>query len=161
MHKIVLFISLGFVGLFALDNVWTKDTQGLSKKKSDEIIKSYEAGDNSKLDFADDPKSKTPYYGFKENIFVIGVSVGGASYSEDLSNITGSKTSSYSSYNAKLTIGKDFTLWHENYTQPTRIYLTYVFTKLDNDLDFTTWTVGIRENMEYWSLYETDSYKIY
>ncbi len=147
--------------LNASDNVWSKETKVLSEEKSDRIIKAFVNGETTEFNFEDDPNSKTKVYDFKKNIFVIGLSLGSDSYSEELSNKTGTKTLSYSSYDAKFTIGRDFTFWHNEYTQPTRLYLTYSFTKLSSDTDFTTWTLGLQENMSYWSLYKTNTYSIY
>ena len=149
------------MSLYASDNIWSKDTLPLETSKSIQIIDAYKSGDFSTLKFANDVSNKPPLYDFKENIFVVGLSLGGASYNEELSNTTGSSSTSYSSYHTKLTIGKDFTMWHEEYTQPTRVYFTYAYTALDTDISFTTWTIGFCENMDYWSLYKTSSFNIY
>ncbi len=176
MNKTLLLILLGSLSLHASDNIWSKNTKTLTQSKSEQILQAYENSDTSELNFKDDSKKKPNLYNFKENIFVVGLSVGGASISEEISNKTGSVTSSYSSINTKLMIAKDFTLWNEEYTQPTRLFFSYAFTTLDNDVDFTTYSLGIRENndvdfttyslgirenMEYYTFYETASYRLY
>lgn len=149
------------MSLNALDNVWSQDTVPLKKSKTTKIIDAYISGDSSTLEFENDEIIKPALYDFKENVLVVGLSFGGASYDEELSNTKGSSSTSHSAYSTKFTIGKNFTMWNEEYTQPTRLYFTYAFTALDTDVDFTTWTIGIRENMDYWSLYKTSTYKIY
>ncbi len=161
MNKTLLLILLGSLSLVASDNIWSKDTKALNQEKSERILQAYESGDTSNLNFEDDKNKKSNLYDFTENIFVVGLSVGGASLSEEISNKTGSATSSYSAINTKLIIGKDFTLWNEEYTQPTRLFFSYAFTTLDNDVDFTTYSLGIRENMEYYTFYETANYRLY
>ncbi len=161
MKKTLLLLLSTTLLLNASDYIWSKDTQTLTKEKSDKIIQAFENDDTSKLVFENDPKRSKNIHNFKENMFVLGLSLGINSYSEEISNTNGSKETTYSANNFKFLIGKDFTLWHEEYTQPSRVYFTYALTKVDSDVDFTTWSVGLRENMYYWSLYKTSSYNIY
>jgi hypothetical protein len=161
MTKTLLLILSTTLLLTASDYIWSKDTQVLSEEKSNKIIQAFENDNTSELVFKNDPKRAKNVYSFKENIFVIGLSLGINSYSEEISNTTGSIENKYSAKYLKLLIGKDFTLWHKEYTQPSRLYFAYAFTKVESDVDFTTWSVGLRENMYYWSLYKTASYNIY
>jgi len=162
MYKILTFLLLSTISLYGNDYIWSQDTPPMSQDKSDAILKSFSnGGDVSKLNFDDDPHRIKEMYQFKENIFVVGLSIGGASYNEEVSNKTGSKSTTYSSYNAKFSFAKDFTLWHKKYSELSRIYFTYSLSKINSDLDFTTWTIGLRENMEYWTIYKSNTFKIY
>ena len=156
----MLIILLLFLNINAADNVWSEETESLSKAKSDKIIRAYQDGNQSISTFEDDPKVKI-ISDVEANILVVGLSLGFGSSEEEVSNQRGAYTTSYTHSNVKFTLGKDFTFWHEEYTQPTRIYMTYAYTSLSTDVDFTTFTVGIKENMRYWPLYETKTYSIY
>ena len=158
--KLIFSILLSALTVYAADNVWSQETEGLSKAKSDKIIRAYKNGDQSAFTFEDDPKVKI-ISDVEANILVVGLALGFGSSEEEVSNTNGAYTTSYTHSNVKLTLGKDFTFWHEEYTQPTRIYMTYAYTGLSTDVDFATFTVGIKENMRYWPLYETKSYSIY
>jgi len=133
----------------------------MSKEKSQKIINAYESGDTQALNFENDPEIKKKKFDFKENILVVGLALGYASHSEELSNTTGSEKFSYSSLNTKFIIGKDFTMWNEDYTQPTRLYFTYSSTKLDSDITYATFGLGISENMRYFPLYKQESSILY
>ena len=160
LKKFILIMSLLFLNINAADNVWSEETQSLSKEKSDKIIRAYQDGNQSTFTFEDDPKVKI-ISDVEANILVVGLSLGFGSSEEEVSNKSGAYTTDYTHSTVKLTLGKDFTFWHEEYTQPTRIYMTYAYTGLSTDVDFTTITVGIKENMRYWPLYETKSYVIF
>ena len=160
LKKSILIMSLLFLNINAADNVWSEETQSLSKEKSDKIIRAYQDGNQSTFTFEDDPKVKI-ISDVEANILVVGLSLGFGSSEEEVSNKSGAYTTDYTHSTVKLTLGKDFTFWHEEYTQPTRIYMTYAYTGLSTDVDFTTITVGIKENMRYWPLYETKSYVIF
>lgn len=161
MNKLILFIAISLSIVNATDNVWSKDTQTISESKSDEIIKTYNQEHNSKLNFEDDIGEKKSRYGYNKTILTIGLGIGSINYNETTTNSYTTEKNSYTSSNIKLTIGKDFTFLHKEQTQPTRIFFTYAFEKLENDLDFVIWTLGIRENMEYWPFYIGQNYKIY
>ena len=162
MRKILIVLYLlGYTVLSASNPIWSKDTQPLSETKKEKIVEAFKNSDNLRIDFTDDLIPKRILYDFKENIFVIGLAVGGQEYSETLSNRSGSKTLSLSANTLEISLAKDFTLWHEDYTQPTRLYILYSITQLDSDIAFSTTSFGLRENMYYWSLYKTDSYNIY
>jgi len=161
LNKLIMLIPLCYLTLYGSDNIWSKDTPSISKEKSQKIIKAYESGDTSTLNFENDPELKKKNFNFKENVFVIGFGLGYGSHSEKLSNTTGSETFSYSSLNTKIIVGKDFTMWNEEYTQPTRIYLSYLYTKLDSDVTYTTVGLGITENMRYFPLYKSASFTLY
>jgi len=161
MKNILLLILSTALLLNASNYIWSKETPTLTKEKSKKIIQAFENDDTSELVFENDPKRTKDIHNFKENIFVIGLSLGMYSYNEEISNTNGSSENRYSANNFKFLVGKDFTLWHEEYTQPSRAYFTYAFTKINSDVDFTTWSIGLRENMYYWSLYKTASYNIY
>jgi len=160
LKKSILIMSLLFLNINAADNVWSEETQSLSKEKSDKIIRAYQDGNQSTSVFEDDPKVKI-ISDVEENILVVGLSLGFGSSEEEVSNTNGAYTTTYTHSNVKFTLGKDFTFWHEEYTQPTRLYMTYSYTGLSTDVDFTTVTVGIKENMRYWPLYETKHYTIF
>ena len=92
---------------------------------------------------------------------VVGLSLGYGSTTETVSNTRGTYDLDYTASSFKMIVGKDFTLWHDEYTQPIRIYLAFSYTALSTDVDFTTITFGLKENMRYWPIYETKSYIIY
>ena len=158
---LLLLLPLSTLLFSSSDYIWSKETKAMSQDKSDKIIQAFKSGDSSDLNFEDDSSRKKNILDFKENIFVLGLSLGAKSYSEEISNRNGSQTDSYSSYNLKFTLAKDFTLWHEEYTQPSRISFSYALTNINSDVDFTTWTLGLQENMYYWPLYKTSTYSIY
>jgi hypothetical protein len=161
MKKTIVLLTFLSSCLFSSDNIWTKETQGMSESKSEKIINAYLKGETQELNFEDDPEVKKYKLDITENIFTLGLSVGGSSATDTVSNTTGSQTLTNDSYSVKLIVGKDFTFWHENYTQPTRLYLTYAYTTLGSVADMTTWTLGIKENMYYWPIYTADTYSIY
>lgn len=161
MKKTISLILFSVVLLNASEYIWSKETPSLSKSKSEQIFQSYENGNDLNITFEDDPKKNDTIHDYSLNALVLGFSVGGISYTETLSNSIGSSSESYTSYNAAFLIGKDFTLWHDDYSQPSRLYFKYGFSKINEELDFTTWSIGLRENMYYWSIYETDKSKIY
>lgn len=156
----LLLLTFSLLSLSAADNVWTQETKSLSSKKSNAIIKAYQDENPSDFEFEDDvePVKITE---IEDNILVVGLSLGYGRATETVSNTRGSKDEDYSVGNVKLILGKDFTLWHEEYTQPVRFYLSYAYSALSTDVDFTTVTFGMKENMRFWPLYETDSYIIY
>lgn len=161
MKKILLLLTLSTLLFSEESYIWTQDTKAMSQEKSEKIIKAFKNNTLSELTFEDDPIRDKKSLAFKENIFALGLSAGSSSYDEEISNTTGSQTSNYSVTNFKFTLAKDYTLWHKEYTQPTRIYFTYALNSLENDVDFSTWTLGLRENMYYWPLYSTPTYTLY
>ena len=157
MKKIVfctaLFLSLN---LAASDNTWTQDTQGLSKENSNKVIEAYTKGKELPLNlsFKDDKIDKEPL-GIEENILVIGASFNYSSTTETLENTKGTKEESYSTSSLRFLLGKDFTFWHEQYTQPARFYLVYALNYLSSDVSTSSITFGLRENMFFWPLYSS------
>ena len=154
---LLIFLSLS---LGAAENVWTQQTKSLSPQKSDAIIKAYLDENQTTFEF-DDDEEPLKVSEIEENILVVGLSLGYGAATETLSNTRGSRDEDYSVGNVKLILGKDFTLWHEEYTQPLRFYLSYAYSALSTEVDFTTVTFGMQENMRFWPLYETKSYIIY
>ena len=161
MKKTLLLCALSTLLFSNPDYIWSKDTQAMSQDKSDKILQSYKDGDADNLTFKDDPKRKNDTVDFKENIFVLGLSLGADSYSQEVSNAQGSYFGTHSATNVKFTIAKDYTLWHEEYTQPSRLYFAFALTQVDTNVDYRTWTIGLRENMYYWPLYKSSTYSIY
>ena len=148
------------VNLHAADNLWSQDTQTVSPAESEKAMKMYTQDHNVTFRFADDPVYKTKS-DFESNILVVGASLGYGSSTETVSNTTGSYDFDQTLGVAKILIGKDFTLFHEEYTQPVRIYLTYAYSFLSEGVNYTTITLGIKENMRYWPLYKAKKYIIY
>jgi len=146
--------------LFAADNIWSQDTQTLSSQESEQAFKSYTQEHDITLKFADDIVIKEAS-DIEDNILTVGVSLGYGTSTETVSNTTGSYDLDHTLGVAKVIIGKDFTFFHEEYTQPVRIYLTYAYTLLSEGVDYSTITIGIKENMRYWPLYKTNKYIIY
>ena len=161
MKKTLLLITLSTLLYATPDYIWSEDTEAMSQDKSDKIIQSFKDGDTSDLIFQDDSKREKNIINFKENILVLGLSLGRNTYTEKISNTTGSHSDTFSSSSLKFLLAKDFTLWHEEYTQPSRIYFTYSLNRVDSGIDFSTWTLGLQENMYYWPLYKTSTYSIY
>lgn len=161
MNKFILLIILSISNILAIDNIWSKETQTIPQSQYENIIKNHNAHTDKKLDFEDDREEITYRYGYKKTILTLGLSTGATKYHvSNKTNLIQDKNS-YTASNIKFTIGKDFTFLHQEGTQPTRIFFTYALEKLDNDLDFVIWTLGIRENMEYWSFYEGQNSKLY
>ena len=160
LKKVVLFISFVLVSLQADGNVWTRETKGLSPEKRDAIIKAYRESNTSTLEFEDDV-APIVISDIENNILVVGASVGYGTRTETVSNMVGAYDVDYSVSSFKLLLGKDFTLWHEEYTQPVRLYMQFTYSALSTDVAVTIFTFGIKENMRYWPLYESDSYCIY
>ena len=149
-----------FTNSFANDNIWNKDTKSMSQAKSNKIINSYIENNNTHLTFFDSekPEETCP---FRENILVVGLGLAYDANSEKIYNNSGKKTETFSSYSFKMTFAKDFTLWHEEYTQPSRIYASYNYTYFDKDVSYSTFSIGLRENMFYWSIYQDGKLNIY
>lgn len=161
MNKAIYIIIFVHSLLYASDNIWSKETQAIPQSKYENIIKDYNSKTDSKLDFEDDRGEITYRYGYNKTILNVGLSIGTTKHNvSNKLNLVQDKNS-YTTSNIKFTLGKDFTFLHKEGTQPTRIFFTYAFEKLDNELDFVIWTLGVRENMEYWSLYENKNSKIY
>lgn len=161
MNKFMLLIMLSLSFLNATDNIWSKDTPSISASKSDSIIKEYNQEKNQKLNFEDDVGAKNYKYNYKKSVLIVGLGVGTINYQETIKDDYTTQKNSYKSTNAKITVGKDFTFFHKEYTQPTRIFFTYAFERLEENQEFTIWTLGIRENMEYWSFYQTTKARLY
>ena len=70
-------------------------------------------------------------------------------------------TEEFSSQNITLTLGKDFTLWHKDHTEPTRLYLTYSHSNISSNIHYNSYTLGLKENMFYWSLYKDTHFTLY
>jgi len=156
---VLLLPALG-ITLNAAESVWTQNTKVLSQKNSKAIIRAYKDNNQSNFEFTDDiepPKTSD----IEDNILVLGLSFGYGSITETLTNTRGSYDVDYSINSLKITFGKDFTLWHDEYTQPVRLYLTFSYNILSTDIDYTTITIGIKENMRYWPLYTSENYLIY
>ena len=160
MLRSSLLLILLLLPLGAVENVWTQETKGLSPQKRDAIIQAYREGNESTLKFEDDVKPRV-ISEIEENILVVGASVGYGSTTETVSNTVGAYDVAYTVGSFKLLLGKDFTLWHEEYTQPVRLYLQFTYAALSTDVRVTTFTFGIKENMRYWPLYKNDSFSIY
>jgi len=162
MRTVPLLLCISLSSLFAADNIWTQETKGMNTNRSQQVIDAYLVDKNiTNITFEDDPKVKKRKLSIIENILMLGVSLGVNSAEDTLSNTTGSKSSSYANYEFKFTIGKDFTFWHEPYTQPTRLYLNINYSSLGEEVSSLGWTIGLRENMTYWPLYTTPTYTIY
>lgn len=163
MRPILVFLLLSSIYTIILDaaeNIWTQDTKALSQKEREAIIKAYQENNQSNFEFADDI-APIKISDIEDNILVVGLSLGYGSTTETLSNTRGSYDVDYGTTNIKLLFGKDFTLWHDEYTQPVRIYLALSYSALTTDVDLTTITLGIKENMRYWPLYKSNNYIIY
>ena len=156
----LLILSSSEIALYAAENIWTKDTKTLSQQDRDAIIKAYRDNNQSDFEFEDDIEP-LKISDIEDNILVVGLSLGYGSVTETVSNTRGSYDVDYTMSTLKLLIGKDFSLWHDEYTEPVRIYLTYRFNTLSTDVDYTTITLGIKENMRFWPLYESKNYIIY
>jgi len=159
--KLFILIFILFTNSFANDNIWTKDTASMSESKSTKIINSYIENNNTNLTFIDSQEDEVITYPFRENILTIGLDLGYDYNSEKIYNTIGEKTDTFSSYSFKITFAKDFTLWHEEYTQPSRIYASYNIAYLDEDVSYSTFSIGLRENMFYWSIYQDSKLNIY
>jgi len=160
LRTLLLSLLLISAEVYAGTDAWTQNTQPLSQSKSEAIIKAYEENNNTKIDFEDDPKEASTIV-YDENIFMLGVAVAYESNSEKVYNKSGSKTESFSSSNIALTLGKDFTLWHEDNTEPTRLYGTFSYSNISSDVDYTSFTLGLKENMFYWSIYKDAKLNLY
>jgi len=146
--------------LNAAENIWTKDTKALSQQERDAVIKAYQDNNQSDFEFTDDIKPPK-ISDIEDNILVVGLSLGYGSITETVTNTRGAYDVDYSIGSFKMIFGKDFSLWHDEYTEPVRIYLTYSFNTLSTDVDYTSFTVGIKENMRYWPIYKSENYIIY
>lgn len=159
-----IFILLSFLllaKLSASQNVWTQDTDAMSDAKAQQIIDSYLENNATLSIELEEDIPEVQSFDFRENIFTVGIEVGFTSNTEKIYNVSGEKTQTFSSTDFKFTFGKDFTLWHEEYTEPTRLYLSYEYSLLSENISYTTFTFGLRENMFYWSLYKDETYNIY
>ena len=162
MRKIVLLLLISFVSLHAIQNIWSENTNGMSEKKGEQVINAYLLETNiDNIIFEDDAKIKKRKLSINENIFIFGLSIGANSAQDTIQNTKGSKSLSNTAYEAKLTIGKDFTFLHERFTQPTRLYFSLNYSALGKEVDVIGWSLGIRENMSYWDFYTTPTYTIY
>ena len=155
MRKIAI-IALLFIAssIEANEAVWTQNTKSMPKAKSEKIIQEYMKNSTLpvEIEFEDDaPASKT--LGIYDNIFVIGATLGYLPTTETLSNTNGSKDESYAISRFQLSVGKDFTLWHEKYVEASRLFLNISYNILSTDLSSSSITFGLQENMSYWPLY--------
>ena len=161
MHKILLLLFITLLNLYGGENIWSQDTKGMGISNSQQVIDAYiTGGDVENLTFKDDPEVKRRKLSIVDNIFMLGLSIGGNSAEDTIKNTTGSKSLTNTAYEGKFTIGKDFTFFHERYTQPTRLYLAINYS-LQGEADVYGWSLGIRENMSYWDFYKTPTYSIY
>jgi len=160
MKRSLLFFTFSLLSLSAADNVWTQETKGLSPEQRDAIIRAYRDGNETTLEFEDDV-IPIVISDIEDNILVVGASVGYGATTETVSNTVGAYDVDYTVSSFKLLLGKDFTLWHEEYTQPVRLYLQFTYAALSTDVSVTTFTFGIKENMRYWSFYQSENFSIY
>ena len=160
IKRVVTLLLTLSLSLSAAENIWTQDTKALSAQKRDAIIKAYRDNNQSSFEFEDDLKPVITS-DIEDNILVIGLSLGSGTITETLTNTRGSYDTEYTMSSLKLILGKDFTLWHEEYTEPVRIYLAYEYSFLNTEVDFSTVTLGFKENMRFWPLYKSQNYIIY
>ena len=160
MKSIFFLPFLLTVTLFADGHIWSTKTPALTPAQSKQVIHAYEENNQTEIVFKDDPKVLVTSK-IEANILVLGASIGMGSTSERIYNSVGEKVETYGHVNAKFTIGKDFTFWHEEYTQPTRIFATYTYTYLQQSLGYHTFTMGLEERMRYWSFFKTDKGTFY
>ena len=160
--KFFLSISILFcLNAFSQEIRWSKETTPLSENKAQQILEAYKNKKEIDIKLEDDFSQKEETYTFKENIFLFGLEVGVNSNSEKIYNKVSEKTSEYSSKRLKLLFAKDFTLWHEEYTQPSRLYGSFSYSFLDSNVKYTTFSMGLKENMFYWSIYKRDNFNLY
>jgi len=160
LRKIILSLLSISSLIFSYDNIWSQTTPTMDRNDRYEALREFNQNEFKPFEFKDDKKELT-VYGFQENMFVVGLEVAGIPYSEKLSNKTGTKNVNLDSYHIQFTLGKDFTLWHKEYTQLSRLYLTYTYTILDSNVKMNSWSFGLRENMKYYSFYETKISSVY
>jgi len=161
MKLLLAFMSLALVlELYAADNIWSQDTKAVSEQEEQAAMRAYGKDRNISITFDDDPVVKD-VSDIEDNLLVVGLLLGYGSSSETVSNTTGSYSIDHSLSNFRVIIGKDFTFWHEEYTEPTRIYLALSYTALSTGVNYNSWGIGIKESMRYWSLYDTKNYTIY
>jgi len=149
-----------FTNSLANENSWSKDTPTLSDTKSKKIIQAYIDGNTTNIHFEDDTKNHITY-NYRENILMFGFELARDFNSEKVYNLSGNKTEKFSSTNFKLLLGKDFTFWHDEYTQPSRLYASYSYNIINKDVTYTTSLFGLRENMFYWSIYKKNKLNLY
>lgn len=156
----LLFLSFLTFSLLYGDAVWTQKTTPLSAQQSEKILQNYQENNQTDFEFEDDI---TPIVisDIEDNILVVGLSLGYGSQTETVSNTRGSYDKAFTLGSIKMILGKDLTLWHEEYTQPVRLYLSLDYTKLSNHIDYLSYTFGIRENMRYWPLYSSHKHTLY
>jgi hypothetical protein len=143
------------------ENIWSQQTQTLDNAQTKDILKDFDKDKFELFNFKDEDEIELQDSYYDSNFMVFGIQATGLAYSEKLSNEKGSKTVDTNGYNIQLSIGKDFTLWHKDFTQPSRIYFKYSYSLLDSDIEMTSWGFGLKENMSYYSFYTTQNSKIY
>ena len=159
IKQIILLLILALT-LQASDNSWSEDTPALSPSKTQTIVDAYEANNTTNITFKDDVKR--PYIPtYEDNILVLGLSLGFGMTQERVYNTAGEYTLDYTHSTGKLVLAKDFTLWHKDYTQPSRFFVSYGYTYLSSKVGYQTFLLGYEERMRYWSLYRTKKASLY
>jgi hypothetical protein len=153
-----IFAVLVLVNIIKADAIWSDDTNPATQKDLDNAIKQYDKGWLKDINVFD--KSSSTQLPYKNNLMVVGIKLGGTSFEETLKNQSGSKTHSFSTYDAKLMIGKDFELWHKQFHQYSRLYIAYNYSKTD-DVKFQGYGFGIVEKMKYWTFYNYKGFDFY
>jgi len=154
---LLLFLSLS---LSASQSSWSVKTPALSDSQTATIVAAYEDNKTTNITFEDDPVAEfTPLY--EDNILVLGASLGFGITQERVYNIKGEYTLDFTNANTKLMIGKDFTLWHADYTQPSRFFISYTYTYLSSKVGYHSYLFGYEERMRFWPLYQTDTSILY
>jgi len=155
LKKLLLFLSL--INLTYADQaVWSKDTNtSISDTQVQEILKPYKQKEFTNMSFVDDIKKVYKDTGYQRNMLILGLSLGTSGSTETISTDRDSTDYTYSGSNYKLVIGKDFSFWHEEYSQPFRVQFEYELTKLSSGVDFTSYSLAFKENFTYLPLYQT------
>jgi len=160
MIKQTLLLLLLLLTLQAAENSWTTETPSLPASKTQTIIEAYEANNTQNITFKDDPK-KIYITTSEDNILVLGTSFSFGLTQERVYNTRGEYTTDYSLFSGKVTLGKDFTLWHQDYTQPSRFLVSYSYNYLNSETGYQEVLFGYEERMRYWPLYKTSKATLY
>ena len=141
------------------DTTWSDQTQPLDAKKVDEILNQDQNSSFWKLNLINsDQKDR---YLFKSNLLVLSMQIGMSKGDETVSNKNGSRSANLDLKEVKLVLGKDFTLWHDEFHQYSRLFIAYSYTASQDNISYTTISLGLLERMRYYTFYKTKNWDFY
>ena len=155
-YLIILFFSTAT--LFA-DATWSDQTTPLDDSQVNKVLNQAESKSFWDINLVDDKQENK--YLVKSNLVVFSVNAGLSMLDETLSNKNGSKKTNLDIQELKFVLGKDFTLWHDEFHQYSRLFLAYTYSTTKDNVSYTTFSLGIQERMKYYTFYKIKNWNFY